>query len=64
MLKRYALFGYDRYYPCGGWNDFLGSHATPDNAKTWACLDGSAEYYQIVDLMTGEAESFSRGKDD
>lgn len=23
MIKRYLVFGYDQYYPCGGWNDLL-----------------------------------------
>jgi hypothetical protein len=54
-LKRYLLFSYVDYYPCGGWNDFEDSFDDLDKAKAAAmeCLSDS-EYIDLIDSETGE----------
>lgn len=32
-MKRYLLFMYSTYYPRGGWDDFIDSYATIDEAS-------------------------------
>lgn len=34
MLKRYLLFAFNDYYPAGGWDDFVESFDTIDEAKS------------------------------
>lgn len=50
-MLRYAVFGYDTYYPSGGWNDWIGSFATLDEARECAEADTS-EFHDIIDLET------------
>lgn len=56
MIKRYALFAGEDYYPAGGWKDFRGSYDTREEAE--AAMQSLAldflEWFQIVDLQTGE----------
>jgi len=56
-IKRFMLFAYDAFYPSGGWSDFRGSFNTLDEAvAAWVALhrERLLDYYQIVDLHTGE----------
>lgn len=46
-MKRYAVFSFWEFYPTGGWNDFVGSFDTLDEAM-------SQDGVQVVDLQTGE----------
>jgi hypothetical protein len=50
MVKRFAVFSGDLFYPNGGWKDFQSSHATLTEAKK-ALAPG--DWLQIVDLSTG-----------
>ena len=46
---KYALFGYSQYYPCGGFNDFVGKFNTKDELVKlveWMTY----ENFQIVDI--------------
>jgi len=58
-MKRFALFGGDHYYPEGGWDDFIWTFATLEEARAAGKrLSSKAEYYQIdwyqvVDLQSG-----------
>lgn len=62
-LKRYALFGGLTYYPVGGWDDFVASFDTPEEAEKLVMAtnrkdrqDGRVrtyEWHQVVDLTTG-----------
>lgn len=45
-IKRFACFDYQQYYPGGGWDDFVGSFDTIQEAVATRCC-------QIVDLKTG-----------
>lgn len=53
--KRYMLFGYDGYYPCGGSSDVRGEFDTVDE-----CLNDIVsgkhinDMYEILDLDTGK----------
>lgn len=54
QLKRYLLFYGDNYYPFGGWEDFKGSFATPDEAMVGLRSSGDwSDWYHIVDSETG-----------
>lgn len=46
-MKKFLLFGYDAYYPSGGWNDFEGSFDTIDEAKENAA--SGTQFHDIVD---------------
>jgi hypothetical protein len=48
-VKRYVVFGYEEYYPAGGWGDFKGSYETLEEAKTQHPVAD-----EIVDLTTGK----------
>lgn len=48
MLKRYIGFGFESYYPGGGWNDFIGSFDSIEEAYA------HSEVCQVVDLTVGE----------
>lgn len=51
-LKRYLLFAGWVYYPGGGWEDFIGSFDTVEEAK--AAIEGSKDWAHIIDKETGE----------
>jgi hypothetical protein len=61
-VNRYLAFGGDHYYPAGGWNDFRGSAATPDEAAQLASQGWSPgtdyaspfDWWQVIDGETGE----------
>lgn len=52
-MKRYIMFGYDQYYPSGGWTDFIKSSDDIEELKK-DIVNGlkkhKCEYYEIVDL--------------
>lgn len=55
MFKRYLLFAGATYYPSGGWDDFVGSFDTTEQAKD-ALLAKGFDYYDwahIVDATDG-----------
>lgn len=51
-MDRYLLFGGDKYYPGGGWQDFKGSFTTKSAALREAANWGW-EWWHIVDLDSG-----------
>jgi hypothetical protein len=51
MLKRYLVFGFDNYYPSGGWSDFLGSFDS--TAEAFAALRLKWDNKQVIDSHTG-----------
>ena len=62
-MKRYALFGGLDYYPGGGWEDFIGTFDTIEEATRAVSGSGGVPYeskprdpdwWHIVDLTTGE----------
>jgi len=52
-MQRYLLFGFNTYYPAGGWNDFIGTFSNIDSAVKTAGAIGY-EHYHVVDTETGE----------
>ncbi len=50
-MKKYILFAYDHYYPCGGMNDFAGSFDTIESAHR---IGSEFNDYHIVDRDTWE----------
>lgn len=71
-MKRYALFCFMKYYPEGGWNDFLGCFEDVESAVhsannwegeyyTWDHERWSSASYHVIDLFTGE---IVKGSDD
>jgi hypothetical protein len=49
----YLVFGYDTYYPSGGWNDFLAEiEDIKDLANLISQYNRRFEHYQIIDKLT------------
>lgn len=59
-MKRWILFEFDDYYPCGGWGDMLGAYDDEDEARAAAIVvtrcdyghDRGCENRELVDMMT------------
>lgn len=49
MLKRYAVFEIEEYYPSGGWDEFKTAYETLAAAKAHA-ENADCDRVQIVDL--------------
>lgn len=53
-MKNFLLFGYNRFYPEGGFNDFIDDFNTLQGAKDYITEhiknDDRCDYYQIMDL--------------
>ena len=47
-MKRYLLFCMESYYPNGGWDDFVGSYDTVEEART----DARRDFWHIIDTET------------
>ena len=52
-LRRYAAFACERYYPLGGWGDFVGSWDDLEEARK-AAHAARTESCHVVDLTSGE----------
>ncbi len=53
-MKRFLVFsGYD-YYPCGGWDDFLGDFDSIGEARAAAAKEPPVYWTHVVDLQSGE----------
>lgn len=50
VLGRYLVFQYESYYPCGGWQDFVGAYDAPEAARM-----AHPDADDIIDKETGEA---------
>ena len=48
---KYLVFEFDQYYPCGGWNDFVGMRFTLEEAQELVSTL-RADNAQIVSLET------------
>jgi len=53
MMKRYLVFGFERYYPGGGMNDCIGSYDTTEQAKK-VLGDTDCEEGNIFDTVRDE----------
>lgn len=52
-LNRYLVFSYPEYYPGGGWNDFVSSFDSLEEAERETTKERGL-YWDIVDIETGE----------
>ena len=53
----YALFAGDFYYPCGGWNDYVGTYGSYAEAQAVAIKGDTAgeyDWWHVVNLDTSE----------
>lgn len=60
-MNQFLLFSGDYYYPSGGWDDFVASYKTVQEARAADCW---GDWAQVVDSVTGEVVSvgtYSRG---
>jgi len=57
--KPILLFGGEEYYPCGGWNDLVGSYESPEAAlkflhehaaEPWSDDKPTLEWWHLVDI--------------
>lgn len=61
-MKRFLVFAFDQYYPCGGWGDFGGSYDSVEAAladrANWRSPEGYSrsgrDHFEIVDTETGQ----------
>lgn len=51
-MNRYFVFAGERYYPSGGWNDFVNSFSSLEVAKE-AALATKEDWAHVVDSETG-----------
>lgn len=50
--KRFLVFAYDHYYPCGGWTDFKSAHDSLEEAKVAADnLNAERRQYDLVEIV-------------
>lgn len=50
-MKRFLVFSYDTYYPCGGMGDFQDDFDTLEEATAF-CLTLNDDWIQIYDCQT------------
>lgn len=55
----FALFGGEAYYPGGGWYDFKGAFASPDDAKKATKDEWS--FWHIINLQTQDVVEYHGG---
>lgn len=66
-MKRYLVFAGSRYYPAGGWGDFISDFDSMQEAMAFIepkySPDYESEYdwYHIVDSYTGKIETSNGG---
>ena len=53
-MKQYLLFAGFSYYPSGGWNDFIDSFDTNEEALTYKKENDNYDWYHVIDTVTGE----------
>lgn len=56
-IKRYLVFDYSDYYPGGGWDDFVDSFDTLEEAR-------KIESREIIDLETGIDVKYEKKKEE
>lgn len=49
-MNLFLLFGYDTYYPGGGWCDFRGAFETIEQAKSRAEEQPYSNSFEVVDI--------------
>ena len=49
-VKNFILFGGDRYYPSGGWEDYVNSYETLEEARMYA--KDRYDWWHVLDLTT------------
>lgn len=54
-MTKYLLFGGEKYYPCGGFRDFMGSFDSLEEAKK-EIMYSKNEWFHIVNLDTFKIE--------
>ncbi len=57
-MKRYLLFNFSPYSPSGGWNDFVASFDSREEAKAYIAADAEEKEHlehgwQLVDAEVG-----------
>lgn len=62
-MKRFLLFGFDEYYPSGGLHDLIDSTDSLEFCElTVQGQEYKCEYYQVLDIETGERYYFDDEK--
>jgi hypothetical protein len=51
-MKNFLLFAGHHYYPAGGWDDFIDSFDSLEEAKA-AGLSDRGDWYHVIDLSQG-----------
>lgn len=55
-MNQFVLFAGDNYYPGGGWQDFVDSYDTVEEAVAAGKPDEDdwGKWYHVIDITTGE----------
>lgn len=58
-MKRFLVFKMDTYYPCGGWEDYIGQADTKEEAVLLAETTSppgysSGSFWHVVDTLEGK----------
>lgn len=56
FTKQYLVFGFDSYYPRGGWNDFVASFDSLTEAMSDAdkAFKTTYDHVQVIDSVDGQ----------
>ena len=59
-MERFLLFANDRFYPAGGWGDFLGDFATKEAAAAAFNPDAYSgdHWWEVVDTANGDVVAY------
>lgn len=65
LTKPFLLFAGNNYYPSGGWDDYVDSYSTLEEAKAVGedRLKSRADWSHIVDIRVGGVVVYSNGRD-
>lgn len=53
-MKRYLIFRFDDYYPCGGMHDLVGQYDTLDEVRENCPIYESYCSIEVWDIQTGK----------
>jgi len=56
MLRQFLLFAGANYYPAGGWDDYIDSFDSVEDAKAHVDAQASMrfDWWHVIDMTTGE----------
>lgn len=59
--RRFILFGWDTYYPCGGINDIVATFEEEEYEEMKSTWYGEYDYFQVFDTETFKTYDANKG---